>query len=195
MFRKTLLWAWFMFAFVIAGLTVTTMLRQHLTYEAPYPDIKATSDMAMIEKGKNIALNAKGCARCHSAVANIDSMQQIGKEPALSGAKKLVTSFGTFFTPNITPDAKTGIGSITDAQLARVLRYGVKRNNEAVLPFMQGLNLNDEELTAVISYLRAIKPVENKVPEHQFTLIGRLAKAYMAKPAPIENSVAVAKNF
>jgi cbb3-type cytochrome oxidase cytochrome c subunit len=177
--------------FIVAGVFVITMLRQHLIYEAPYPDIRATSDIEIIEKGKNIVLVTKGCVHCHSPVNNIDSVLKLGSEPSLAGAKKFDTPFGTFFTPNLTPDANTGIGSMTDAEIARVLRYGVKRNGEAALPFMQGLNMSDEEITAVISYLRSIKAVENKVPENEFSVIGKFAKAFMVKPSIPENPVAV----
>jgi hypothetical protein len=194
MFRKISKWTGLILLFIIAGVSVTTMLRQHLTYDAPYPDITATTDIAVIEKGRNIALVTKGCVHCHSPINNIDSMMTLGKEPSLSGAKKLDTPFGIFYTPNLTPDIRTGIGSMTDAQIARVLRYGVKRNGEAALPFMQGLNMNDEDMSALISYLRSVKSVENKVPEHKFNLVGRLAKAFMVKPAVPENPVAVAKN-
>ena len=84
----------------------------------------------------------------------------------MSGAKKMETPFGDFYAPNLTPDA-SGIAQMSDAEIARVLRYGVKKNGEAVLPFMQGMNMNDEELTAVISYLRSVQPVNSPSPEHE----------------------------
>ncbi|HLL43559.1 MAG TPA: cytochrome c [Segetibacter sp.] len=192
MLRKFLKWTGLILLFLIAGVTVATALRQHLTYDAPYPEIKATTDMAVIERGKKIVLD-KGCAYCHSSVDNIDSIIKAGQQPVLSGARKFETAFGTFFTPNLTPDAKTGIGSMNDGEIARVLRYGVKSNNEAALPFMQGQNMSDEDITAVISYLRSRKAVENKVPEQSFNILGRFAKAFMVKPALPENPVAVAK--
>lgn len=182
MLRKVLKWTGLVLLLLIVGISVATMLRQHLTYEAPYPAIKASTDPAVIERGKNLVLVTKGCANCHSSVNNPDSVLQKGQEPSLAGGKEIETPFGTFFLPNITPDDKTGIGAMTDAELARMFRYGVKSNGEAVLPFMQGQNLNDEELTAVISYLRSLKPVENKVPENRFNPIGRFAKAFVVKP-------------
>lgn len=195
MLRKILKWTGIAVLMVIIGVTVATALRQHLTYEAPYPDIKASADPAVIEKGKNIVLVSKGCANCHSPNDNIAAMLEKGEEPSLAGGRKIDTPFGTFFLPNITPDAQTGIGSQTDAEIARLLRYGVKSNGEAVLPFMQGLDMNDEDMTAVISYLRAIKPVENKVPENEFNFIGRFAKAFVIKPSVPETAAAsVAKH-
>ena len=99
----------------------------------------------------------------------------------LTGAKKMETPFGNFYSPNLTPDA-TGIAQMTDGEIARVLRYGVKKNGEAVLPFMQGLDMSDDDLTAVISYLRSLQPVKSVAPEHEFNLMGRFAKAFVVKP-------------
>lgn len=192
MFRKFLKWTGLILILIVVGVSVTAAFRQHLKYDAPYPEIKATTDMAVIERGKKIVID-KGCGYCHSSVDNIDSVLKAGQQPLLSGARKFETPFGTFFTPNLTPDAETGIGNMTDGEIARVLRYGVKRNSEAALPFMQGLNMSDEDMTAVISYLRSMKPVENKVPEQSFNILGRFAKAFMVKPALPENPVAVAK--
>jgi hypothetical protein len=46
---------------------------------------------------------------------------------------------------------------MTDGEIARVLRYSVHKNGEAVLPFMPFQNMTDEDLTAVISYLRSLE--------------------------------------
>ncbi len=194
MLRKTLKWTGFVILLIIVSVTVATMFRQHLTYDAPYPAISASNDSAVIQKGKTIALVTKGCVHCHSPVANVDSMLKKGEAPSFAGAKKVETPFGVIFMPNITPDEKTGIGNMADGEIARVLRYGVKSNGEAALPFMQGQDMSDEDMTAVISYLRSLAPVENKVPEHELNMIGRFAKAFVVKPWTPENVRSIAKH-
>jgi mono/diheme cytochrome c family protein len=193
MLLKILKWTGLTVLLLASGVVLATMSRQHLTYEAPYPNIKASTDTAVIARGKHITLVTKGCVHCHSAANNVDSLLRKGVAPSLAGAKRVETPFGTFFTPNITPDAKTGIGRMTDAEIARVLRYGVKSNGEAVLPFMQGQDMSDEDMTAVLSYLRSLEPVENSVPENEFNMVGRFAKAFVLKPAIPENAVRVAR--
>ncbi len=173
---------------LIAGVAVATASRQHLKYVAPYPAIKASTDTTVIAKGRHLALVTKGCVHCHSPIQNIDSVMKRGEEPSLAGAKKMETPFGDFYAPNLTPDA-TGIGGMTDAEIARTMRYGVKKNGEAVLPFMQGLDMTDEEMTALISYLRSLQPVKNPSPEQEFNLIGRFAKAFVVKPTLTANAV------
>ena len=100
----------------------------------------------------------------------------------LSGGFAFVLPVGTVYSKNITPDKETGIGNLTDGEIARVLRYGVHSNGEAVFDFMPFHNMSDEDLTAVISYLRSTKPVKNKVPENKLNIMGNIVKAYMVKP-------------
>jgi mono/diheme cytochrome c family protein len=71
---------------------------------------------------------------------------------------------------------------MTDGEIARVLRYSVHKNGEAVLPFMPYQNMTDEDLTAVISYLRSLKPVRNPIPDHEYNVMGNVIKAFMMKP-------------
>ena len=194
MLRTILKWTGLVVLLLILGVAIGTVSRQHITYDAPYPELKASSDPAIIEKGKHITLVTKGCVQCHSPHENVSLLLQNGEEPSLAGAKRVETPFGVFYTPNITPDEETGIGRLTDAELSRVLRYGIKSNGEAVLPFMQGQDMSDEDMTAVISYLRSLKPVKNKVPENEFNFVGMFAKAFVLKPIIPENTVSVAKN-
>jgi mono/diheme cytochrome c family protein len=194
MLRKILKWTCLTILFAIVGVAIVTALRQHLKYEAPFPDIKASADTAVIAKGRHIVMGPGHCFDCHSKDKNKDSMVRAGLEPTLSGGFAFELPFGKFYTRNLTPDKETGIGRMTDAEIARVLRYGVKPNGEAVLPFMQFQNFTDEELTAVISYLRSIKPVRNEVPGHQYNILGNVIKAFVLKAEgptePLKKSIA-----
>jgi hypothetical protein len=50
-------------------------------------------------------------------------------------------------------------------------------------------NTSDEDLTAIISYLRAQKPVKNRVPDHELNTMGKVVKAFLIKPVgPTEES-------
>src|SRR5262245_7807012 len=69
---------------------------------------------------------ASGCADCHT-----DS-QQSGRPYA--GGRALVTPFGTFYAPNITPDLDTGIGRWSEAQFLRAMREGVRPDGSNYFP-------------------------------------------------------------
>jgi len=181
MIKKILKWTGIILLVLIIGVTIVTASRQHLKYDAAYPDIQASKDTAVIARGKHFVLGLAHCTECHSTT-NADSLINIGKEVPLSGGFAFVLPVGTIYSKNITPDKETGIGNLTDGEIARVLRYGVHPNGEAVFDFMPFHNMSDEDLTAVISYLRTLQPVKNKVPDNKLNLMGNAVKAYMVKP-------------
>jgi mono/diheme cytochrome c family protein len=86
------------------------------------------------------------------------------------------------YTKNITPDSATGIGRFSDPEIARALRYGVHPEGTAIFDFMPFHNMSDDDLTAVISFLRSQKPVVNKIPDNTYTVMGRVVKAFLIKP-------------
>jgi len=56
MLRKILKWTGIIILILVLGVTLTVALRQHLKYERPYPNIKASTDPVIIAKGKHIVL-------------------------------------------------------------------------------------------------------------------------------------------
>src|SRR5579859_8089826 len=105
-------------AVLMAALTFGTLwLSDRLILDEP--DASAEVPVGTVEnivaKGEYLT-RAGGCFSCHTAP---------GGQP-LAGGRALATPFGTFYSPNITPDAKTGIGRWTDAQFLRALHNGVR---------------------------------------------------------------------
>lgn len=179
---KTILkWTGLVLLTLITGLAVATALRQNLQYDAPYPDITASKDSSVIARGKHLVFGSAHCINCHNP-NNPDSLVRLGLEVPLTGGFKFAIPLGDIYSKNITPDSATGIGSYTDAEIARALRYGVHPDGTVVFDFMPFHNMSDEDLTAVISYLRAQKPVYNKVPDHDLNILGKVVKAFMVKP-------------
>jgi mono/diheme cytochrome c family protein len=189
MIKKILKWTGIILLALIAGITIVTASRQKLKYTAPYPEIHASKDPAIIARGKHFVLGLAHCIDCHSK-ANADSLINAGEEVPLSGGVAFDLPVGTIYSKNITPDKETGIGNLTDAEIARVLRFGVHANGDPVYDFMPFHNMSDEDLTAVISYLRSQEPVKNKVPVNQLNLMGNMVKAYMIKPVGPSDKIA-----
>jgi len=179
--KKILKWTGLLILFLVAGVSVTVMSRQNMTYELPYPDITASTDSTVIARGKSIVFGAGHCADCHS-LSNADSLFEAGQEVQLTGGKIFDLPLGKIYAANISPDQETGIGRRTDKELARALRYGVKADGSIVYPFMPFNNMSDEDLQAVISYLKSQKPVSHKVPDHQLNVLGNIVKAFLLKP-------------
>ena len=152
------------------------------TFEAPYPNIKASKDSAVIARGKHLALGPAHCADCHAPISERARINA-GEEVDMSGGFNFIMPLGTMYTPNITSDPETGIGNLTDGELARSLRYGIRHDGQAMIDFMPFYDLSDEDLTAIISYLRTQKPVKNKRPKNEYTFLGKMIKTYALKPS------------
>ena len=179
--KKVLKWTGIILLFFIVALFVTVQSRQKLTYDAPYPNITASKDSSVIARGKHLVFSSAHCINCHNN-NNPDSLFMQGEHVPLSGAVAFRLPVGTIYSKNITPDNETGIGKYSDQEIARSLRYGVKPDGRVVFDFMQFHNMSDEDLTAVISYLRVQEPVYNKVPGNELNFVGKAVNAFMVKP-------------
>jgi mono/diheme cytochrome c family protein len=100
----------------------------------------------------------------------------------LTGHHLFRLPFGDIYSANLTPDVETGIGRRSDAELARVLRFGVRADGRAAFPLME-FQLSDDDLTAIVSYLRAQRPSAHAVPEHHLTPFGKALMAFAITPA------------
>lgn len=174
-------WTFLSLICLIVVLSITVAMRQDLRYDAPYPDIHASKDSAVIAHGRHIVFSQAHCADCHST-QNADSLLDLGIEPSLSGGRLFDVGIARIYTPNITSDPQYGVGRYTDQEIARAIRYGVHPDGSAMLNFMNFSEMTDGDLTAVVSYLRTQKPVPQKRKKSTYTLLGAVVKAFMVKP-------------
>ncbi len=109
---------------------------------------------ALVERGRYLFTIAS-CALCH---ANDGS----------GGLKISWKPMGTLWTRNVTPDRDTGIGGWTDAQIARAIRSGVSRDGHMLhwqgMTWDHASNWDDEDIHALIAYLRVLPPVRKEIP-------------------------------
>ena len=163
---------------ILAGVTV---IRQWNKFDAPYPDIKASKVPEVITRGQYLVTATAHCSDCHSSPNNI-SLVNNGDVAELSGGKEFNLPIGKITSPNITSDKLTGIGNLSDKEIARALRFGVGHDGRALFPFMNYQDLTNEDLTAIISYIRTLPPQHNDVKIRNFNLLGYIANAFLIKP-------------
>lgn len=163
---------------VVVGGGAFVASRQHLTFDVPYPDVVASTDSAVIARGHYLVRTVAPCASCHSDPTR-RAEYLAGVELPLSGGLEFNIPPGRFYPRNITPDSATGLGAVSDGAIARALRDGVGHDGRALLPFMEMQGLADDDLAAVVSYLRSQPPVHNEVPWHHYSLLGRIVRATM----------------
>ena len=181
MIRKTLFWLAGGVVAAVIVLLITITLRWNRRFDAPYPKVAASTDTAVIARGRYLAYGPAHCSDCHTAPAEYASLKS-GTQPPLSGGSSFVIPVGTIRVPNITPDKETGIGLLSDSAVARVLRYGVRPDGRAAIPFMEYHELSDADLVAVISFIRSQAPVRNLVPDNSLNLLGKAVMAFVIKP-------------
>lgn len=182
MLRKILLSLVALVATVVAGFAIFVAGRQNLTYDPPAPAIAASTDTAVIARGRYVVRTLANCASCHGDPARRAEGEE-GKDIPLSGGNRWDIPPGTIYARNITSDSASGLGRVSDGAIARAIRYGVGPDGRALLPFMEVQGLSDEDLVAVVSYLRTQPAVSNPVPPNHFTLLGKIVKAtVLAKP-------------
>jgi mono/diheme cytochrome c family protein len=181
MIKKVLLGTGAVIVLGVAALFITINVRWDRRFEAPYPALVAGTDSAVIARGRYLAYGPAHCAGCHVA-PDADAALREGAFPPLSGGRTFDIPPGVFRVPNLTPDAETGIGRRTDGELARMLRYGVRADGRAAVPFMEFQGLSDADIVALLSFLRSQAPVSNAVPDHDLTTLGKAVLSFMIKP-------------
>lgn len=178
---KIVFWGLGIVAVCVLALVATILIRWDRTFDAPYPEIHATTDSATIARGRYLAYGPAHCAGCHVAPDDTAALRA-GGEPPLAGGHTFVIPPGRFPVPNLTPDSTVGIGRRSDGELARMLRHGVRADGHAAIPFMTAQNASDEDLVALISFLRSQPPVRHEVPDRQPSFVGKAVLAFVIKP-------------
>lgn len=127
-------------------------------------DIKDPAEKAIAQRGQYL-VRAIGCFGCHGT----PTAQGPDLATYLAGGMRLTNEHGTFVTRNLTPDKETGLGRRTDEQVLRVLRSGVFADGHFVphvtMPWANFSHLSEEDLRAIVVYLRHLKPVRHVTPE------------------------------
>ena len=79
----------------------------------------------------------------------------------LAGGAALLTPFGTFYGPNITPDPDHGIARWSDADFIRAMREGTApdgRHYYPAFPYTSFTLMTDEDLLALKAYIFTLPP-------------------------------------
>lgn len=128
-------------------------------YYPSYPEPAKSNNpdtQKQLEKGEYLA-KIGDCIACHTNVK--------GGTPAFAGGLAIETPFGTFYSPNITPDKKTGIGNWTEKDFIRAMKEGRNpqgHNYFPVFPYLYFSNMSDDDVRAMYAYFMSIPAVEQE---------------------------------
>ena len=152
--------------------------KMHGQYDVPIETIAIPADQASIAHGEHVAA-IHVCKVCH-----IDNF---------SGQSQSVPGLFTFTFPNLTPGAG-GVGSLnTNADWVRAIRHGVGQDGRglAMMPSAAWYYLSDEDLSALIAYLKSLPPVDHEMPSTDLGPLGRVMLALGKLPPEIIPNVIV----
>ncbi len=137
---------------IIAGCQRSKVAERHEPRELP------------VARGAYLANSVGRCFWCHSPQNNEDPSSP---KPELLGAGDVLDEQTPVVAPNLTPDRETGLGSWTDGEIARAIREGIGRNGQRLRsdhPAAYYSVLSDEDVFAIVAYLRSLKPIVKKLP-------------------------------
>jgi mono/diheme cytochrome c family protein len=113
----------------------------------------ASTNPGMAERGAYL-VRAAGCVSCH--------WDKKGGGRPFAGGLAFPTPFGTFYSPNITPDNETGIGRWSDEDFVRALTLGEGVHGEELypaLPYTSYSKMRVEDAIAIKAHLMTLEPV------------------------------------
>lgn len=130
------------------------------SFETTHPAAtSAPAPSAEIERGAEL-MRLGNCASCHTALGGA----------LFAGGRPIPSRFGTFFTPNITPDARTGIGRWSEQDFWRALHEGVAPDGTPLypaFPYPNYTKLVRSDVDAMYAYLRTVAAVSATNRAHQ----------------------------
>jgi mono/diheme cytochrome c family protein len=168
----------------------------------PPSELRVAATPEQVERGRYLAINVLQCVDCHSVrdwtKYGGPPIEPIGagrpcmdRKTPTAGVNVNQEYFpGVLCIRNITPDRATGIGEWTDGEIIRAVREGIGRDGRGLFPIMPYFiyrHLSDEDVQAVVAYLRTLPPADSGIkPERQIefplNLLVRLWPEPLAAP-------------
>jgi mono/diheme cytochrome c family protein len=127
------------------------------TGEAPPVAIARGTDA--VTRGRELVV-VGGCESCHTAR---------GGAP-FAGGRPIPTPFGIFFSPNITPDGRTGLGTWSATDFWHALHNGYSKNGTLLYPTFPYTNytrISRKDADDMYAYLRTLIPVPRVNHPHE----------------------------
>jgi mono/diheme cytochrome c family protein len=134
-------------------------------FDNPIVNTQVTGTAAQIARGEQLA---HICTNCHTIDGHLP----------LSGTNFIAEfpspPMGTLYGPNLTPAGN--IKNWIDGEVIRAIREGVHQNGRALLIMPSGnfRNMSDDDVQALVAYLRSQPATGEASPTNHFNLLGAL---------------------
>jgi mono/diheme cytochrome c family protein len=148
---------------IIAALYVYIASNQRLNKKhvvPPLSTLKISTDSVVLKRGEHLVVIAN-CVFCHGT--------------DLGGSVYHDGPLGTVVGYNLT-NGKGGVGAtLTNDDWVRSIRHGVKRDGSSllVMPSEVYVHMSIEDVSAIVSYIKHVPPVDRELPLTSIGLLGR----------------------
>jgi len=173
---------------VILGLLVGVMViagtilyfignaRLNKTYDFPPSNLRLPTDAVGVQYGKE--RTEFFCTRCHGDnLGGLVNWRDLG-------------ALGTIDATNLTSgDGGIGREYTSDEDWVRAIRHGIDPEGKPIyMPaVLSTSHISDQELSAIIAYIKTVPPVDHRTDGYQFTPLGKIILALgLAPPPPVE---------
>jgi mono/diheme cytochrome c family protein len=144
-----------------------------VAHHLPAKNVPETNRADKLKWGEYV-MRLGHCWECHSVKGMAPS--DINEKDFMSGSPDvdpiLEKTVGKIYLRNLTPDPETGLGKYSAEQIKASLKNGTRLDGKKMAPpmsmFIPHLSgLTDEDMDALVAFLKAMKPVKNKIPERE----------------------------
>jgi mono/diheme cytochrome c family protein len=146
---------------VLLVLGLTGFYKLNERHDNPAADVQVAGRPAQIARGEQLA---HLCVKCHTPNGQLP----------LSGvnflAKFAGPPLGTLYAPNLTPSGN--IKDWTDGEVIRAIREGIHKNGRSLLIMPARSAMSDDDVQALVAYLRSQPVTGGPTPTNQFSLFG-----------------------
>lgn len=150
----------------VAGLYAWSGSELNAKRSVPEHRFTAATDSARIATGEHLVRAIGKCGDCHG--------------PDLGGATLIDDpAMGFIYSPNLTRGRGGIAGAYSDEQWERAIRHGVAGDGRRliVMPSNEYQFFSDEDLAALVGYLKTVPAVDRETPAHK---VGPMARALYA---------------
>jgi len=189
--RKFLKW----FGVISGGLVVVAILlivvlffvgsrKVNRTYEVAIATVSVPTDAASIARGKHYVEAVGVCQVCHGQNLAGPVTDDCNDVPCIGFSDD--SMFGRIVPANLT-SGRGGIGgSLTDDDYVRAIRHGIGLDSQAltIMPAEEYNKISDDDLGAIIAYLKTLPPVDNEVGESDLGPLGRTLASFVGGLIP-----------
>jgi mono/diheme cytochrome c family protein len=113
-----------------------------------------------VARGRYLVEAVADCGQCHTP--RLPDGSPDPKRPLAGSDVGYRGPWGTSYAANLTPDVESGVGAMSDPELIDAIR---NRTSLPPMPSLAYSRMTDEDLRAIVAYLRSLPPDPHRVPK------------------------------